>query len=261
MTNLKIKLVGTLITENISNRMMQQIKKYYQKLAKDETISTDEMDSQMTKYLQQLFVGKNSELQDIIPALITSMSQNGADANKNEFLGFIARFPNNQLFKNNGDKFEYLNDLYDNNLVSLKNDGVSTRIGNRRIVFPYYVANLYEQKSFEDFRYIVNAFALLTNKQYVADNFDEDFNIDLTQFFNKDKLKSRKEIEQIISDWYDEFGKTAKTFEKTSRKTLTDVLHKKLGKYASQADQREYLRELLKKFQDKISSEAVGKEV
>lgn len=215
---------------------IRDLSRFYNRRA-NRANSTAEQRRNIQGYLSKLadkYLGGNKNIVDISDAIATSAeeSKNGI---ANKFITFIGNFSDHRAFKNNNEKFSYVNDIYQRGYTDL-DKSAEVKVFNQTVPSIFYDPTLY-RNNVDDFKYIVNAFALLTNEEYLRQNFDiskwgKDGVGDLNSlFFKGSNVRKKDEIEDTIDLWYDEIGlKNEKDKESSSAKdsgnksyTLTDI--------------------------------------
>lgn len=241
-----------IIKENLSERSLSYINNEYSNKSKNQGI--DGKVKIANDVLRNIFKTRTRyvNLQPIIPSLASSIVKKGSDISNNKFLELISKFPYNNVIGENADKFEYINDIYLNNTLDLNLEDMKTKGKNISSIF--LQPNLYYD-TFENFRYIVNAFALLSNPSYVEENFKDPSVVDLSLFFDERGLsKSKDEIESIINGWYS--GNEGKSSSPRRKKySLWDVLKSRVENYRNKGEQIDYLNRLWKDYKYSISND------
>ena len=196
------------------------------------------------------------DLKSIVPIIVTSLKEKGADGNN--FLKFIAQFPDEGVLAHNPDKLSYINQLYINNYINLDSNG-TIKSNGRNVPYIYLNPSLYTTKSNEDFKYIANAFALLSDDYYVRHHFKDPKIVNLRSFYRKDgSVRDKEDIYRKIDDWYYESGiernDDAKDVPSNGVKkfTLYDLFRDGVGKDKQPS---EYISQLWTKYRDRIKSQ------
>ena len=234
-----------LIKENLSERSLSYIDNEYSDKSENQGIdgrvkvANDILKSVFKKGTQYTY------LQPIIPSLASSIVEKGSDISSNKFLELIAKFPYNRTIGENADKFKYINDIYLNNTLNLKLDDI--KIKGKSIPSIFLQPSLYYD-TFDNFRYIVNAFALLSSPSYVSKNFKDPSVVDLSLFFDENGFtKSKDEIKKIIDGWYT--GNQARLSSTRHKKySLYDVFKSRTKNYRNEGEQFDYLNRLWKDY-------------
>lgn len=245
-----------IIKENLSSPYLGGIDDLYSIKSKNKKI--DERVKVANEVLKSFFERKYADLQPIIPSLASSIVEKGSDISNNKFLELISKFPYNTVIGENADKFEYINDIYLNNTLDLNLEDMKTKGKNISSIF--LQPTLYYD-TFENFRYIVNAFALLSNPSYVEKNFKDPSVVDLSLFFDERGLsKSKDEIESIINGWYN--GNEGEPSSPRRKKySLWDVLKSRVENYRNKDEQIDYLNRLWEDYKYLISNDAESNHV
>lgn len=242
-----------IIKENLSKRSLSYINDEYSSKSKNQGI--DGKVKIANDVLRNIFKTRTryANLQPIIPSLASSIVKKGTDISNNKFLELISKFPYNNVIGKNADKFGYINDIYLNNTLDLNLEDMKTEGKNISSIF--LQPTLYYD-TFENFRYIVNAFALLSNPSYVEENFKDPSVVDLSLFFDERGLsKSKDEIESIINGWYSGNEGKPSAFRR-KKYSLWDVLKSRVENYRNKGEQIDYLNRLWKNYKYLISNDA-----
>lgn len=198
------------------------------------------------------------DLKSIVPVIATSLREKGADGNN--FLKFIAQFPDERVLAQNPDKLSYINQLYINNYTNLNSNG-TIKSNGRNVPYIYLNPSLYA-KSDEDFKYIANAFALLSDDGYVRRKFKDPSTVNLRQFYTRDgQVREKRDIYKIVDDWYYKSGAPAEDENDggiTSDDEPTITLHDmfKAKGLRDKTSQVEYLKALWDKYGERVTGKS-----
>ncbi len=196
------------------------------------------------------------DLKDMVPVIATSLKEKGADGNN--FLKFIAQFPEESVLAQNADKLSYINQLYINNYIDLNSNG-TIKSNGRNVPYIYLNPSLYT-KSDEDFKYIANAFALLSDDGYIRRKFKDPSSVNLRQFYTRDgQVKGKQDIYRIIDDWYYSGGGSSNDAERGTSDmgqsiTLTDMF--KAKGLRDKASQVAYIKSLWDKYGERVTGKS-----
>lgn len=196
------------------------------------------------------------DLKSIVPVIATSLREKGADGNN--FLKFIAQFPDERVLAQNPDKLNYINQLYINNYTNLNSSG-TIKSNGRNVPYIYLNPSLYT-KSDEDFKYIANAFALLSDDGYVRRKFKDPSTVNLRQFYTRDgQVKGKQDIYRTIDDWYYSGGGSSNDTERGASDmgqsiTLADMF--KAKGLRDKASQVAYIKSLWDKYGERVTGKS-----
>lgn len=196
------------------------------------------------------------DLKDMVPVIATSLKEKGADGNN--FLKFIAQFPEESVLAQNADKLSYINQLYINNYIDLNSNG-TIKSNGRNVPYIYLNPSLYT-KSDEDFKYIANAFALLSDDGYIRRKFKDPSSVNLRQFYTRDgQVKGKQDIYRIVDGWYYSGGGSSNDTERAASDmgqsiTLTDMF--KAKGLRDKASQVAYIKSLWDKYGERVTGKS-----
>ena len=221
-----VKLVEK-VTGNPPSNMplfMRDFAQYYHRKVNPATMDWRERATIVPVELKRLadkYLGGDDSIVDISNAIASSAEDNPNGGSwhdsrgfkdTNHFLTFIGNFPDHHAFKNNNDKFSYISSLYNQGYADL-DPSREVNIFGKSVPNVYYDPTLYA-KNYNDFKYIANAFALMSKEKYLDLNFDKSKFTDggigdiKNLFFNKrGDVRDASTIEDTIDKWYGEAGK------------------------------------------------------
>ena len=154
------------------------------------------------------------------------------------------------VLSGNTKKFNYIKQLLDRGLIKLSftfKDVESPTGEHKKSLYLY--PSLYQIKSFDDFKYIVNAYAIFSNKGYASKYLKDTSVIDLKGFTDGDRVKSVDEIKKLVAEWYMKSGSPVSDNDSSGKYSLADIMKKHSSeKDASISNQAKFLSRLLSKW-------------
>ena len=190
-------------------------------------------------------------LEPLVSPIIKSIDKYGSDEKDNDFLGLVKHICDTTsltdqriLTPKNADKFEHLYTLYERDYLS----------NNAQDDF-YVNPSLYKN-NLEDFKYIVNAYTLITNEVLAEKYFRDTSELDPSEFLNDNgTVKSKQEIHDLMNEWYRNYGEDessrGKKKEKAPKVTidkLFDYLKSNNASFIEFGDLRTFVADLLQNY-------------
>ena len=182
------------------NKLVKVIERYKEIEKKQEGAKTQSwIKDQLKNISNELDLDWKAQeyLNKIIEPLSVFIHEYGSDIKSNELLDLLVKTEDGAFEADDiKDKIYYIFELYKRFFFR---DDEGSEILNQ--------SSLYT-KDMEDFKYIVNALAILTRDAVARKYFADTSILDTTQFFDKNKnIKSKKEIASLIDTWYKATGK------------------------------------------------------